>query len=250
MRTSSAATETEVLLDAAPGQLRGSDRYQKPLSPVWWASWQVPSSHSHVAGASQSSGIQLREAAARGDINCCERLLREGADINGAPGMMGMTALHAACERGHTAVVNMLLLRGAEPSSTTASGETALDRATYQGHAGCVRAMLSHGADPKRVAASTGWSPVSMADSLQHHSAARYLHSGAAQAPATRSSSRGSTALLASPSHRGLRTAGLGHPPASPSMELRQKLQFSPPARNSATLYSASKQLSLTSQRK
>jgi hypothetical protein len=244
---SNAVAETEVLLDAAPGQLRGADLRHSKSSPAWWSS--VPSSHSHVAGASQSLSIQLREAAARGDSSMVERLLGEGVDINSAPGMTGATALHAASERGHTAIVKMLLLRGAEPSAMTTSGETALDRATYQGHAGCVRALLSHGADPNRVASTTGWSPVSMATSLQHHSAARYLQSGAAQTPAPRStsrairsSSRGATSLWASPTRSSSQAEGSK---ASSGMDLstvspwstRQKLQFSPPARSPARPY-------------
>ena len=176
-------------------------------------------------------------------MSSVERLLGEGVDVNGAPGMTGTTALHAACERGHTAIVKMLLLRGAEPSAMTTGGETALDRATYQGHAGCVRALLSHGADPNRVASTTGWSPASMATSLQHHSAARYLQSGAAQTPATRTSSRATqssrlgTGLLSSPP----RVSSLASPrtdlaTASP-WSTRKKLQYSSLARSPAKHY-------------
>ena len=236
---SEAARETEVLLDAAPGQLRGADPESEKVSQPFWIN--VRSTHSHVAGSSRGSAIQLREASARGDSVTVERCLAEGVDVNSAPGMTGATPLHAAAERGHTTVVKTLLLRGAKPDATTASGETALDRATYRGHTDCVRALLSHGADPNRVAA-TGWSPASMATSLQHHSSSRFLQSGAVQlqptatimtarrTPSTVTSTRVSSTPVVSTSMsalRGSRRSPTASPrPVSPAA-LRRKLDYS-----------------------
>ena len=73
-----------------------------------------------------------------------ERLLQEGADVNSpASDMDGRTALQAAAEGGHLAVVERLLQEGADvnaPASDT-GGRTALQAAAERGHLATVKRL-------------------------------------------------------------------------------------------------------------
>ena len=60
----------------------------------------------------------------------------------------GVTALVAACERGHTACVALLLHHGAAPGKATRSGLTPVMACCYRGHADCLAACLEAGASP------------------------------------------------------------------------------------------------------
>lgn len=64
-------------------------------------------------------------------------LVEHGADVT-ARRQDGMTPLHGAAWRGHAAVAQALLARGADPAATAVSGphawQTAADTALSQGH--------------------------------------------------------------------------------------------------------------------
>uniref|UniRef100_A0A1X7TU83 Ion transport domain-containing protein n=1 Tax=Amphimedon queenslandica TaxID=400682 RepID=A0A1X7TU83_AMPQE len=66
------------------------------------------------------------------------------------------TALHIACEGGHTLVVKLLLKHGADANLTNDNGRTALSMACEEGHTQVVELLLEHGAD------------INLTDNLKH----------------------------------------------------------------------------------
>ncbi|HEX8915106.1 MAG TPA: ankyrin repeat domain-containing protein [Humisphaera sp.] len=66
--------------------------------------------------------------ASLGNLNMLDRAVAAGADVN-APGADGYTALHAAAENGHLAVVSPLLDRGADPRARVVNGQTSAELA-------------------------------------------------------------------------------------------------------------------------
>jgi ankyrin repeat protein len=65
-----------------------------------------------------SPGMELIEAAERGDLRTVHRLIFEGVDLESRDAK-GATALIRACAEGHLAVVSTLLKAGANPNATT-----------------------------------------------------------------------------------------------------------------------------------
>jgi ankyrin repeat protein len=59
----------------------------------------------------------------------------------------GATALHAASQNGHAAVVCALVRAGADVNAASGNGCTPLFRACENGQIGCVEALLHSGAD-------------------------------------------------------------------------------------------------------
>lgn len=68
---------------------------------------------------------RLREAAALGDLEEVQKLLRAGAEINSQNEINGWTCLHWACKRNHLRVVTYLLEIGADKEIFTSKGERA-----------------------------------------------------------------------------------------------------------------------------
>ena len=59
-----------------------------------------------------TESFPLHAAAKKGDVKAIERLLDEGADVDGAAN--GLTALFIACENGQIDAAQLLLDRGAD----------------------------------------------------------------------------------------------------------------------------------------
>lgn len=130
-------------------------------------------------------GVHALEWAARsGHVDVVERLLAHDPTLLDLPGARGNTALIAAAGNGCTAVVELLLSRGADPRARDEEGARALDDAAQEnhheiverlladdqgllelpgfhertalmaaaggGHAGLVKLLLEKGADPQR----------------------------------------------------------------------------------------------------
>lgn len=101
---------------------------------------------SRPGAAQDDPGDALRRAASAGDLAKVQELLAAGVDVN-AGNRYGATALAFASDKGHAAVVNLLLERGANPNSKDSFYNAApLDWAVQRGHAEIVRALLAKGA--------------------------------------------------------------------------------------------------------
>ena len=87
----------------------------------------------------------LNLAAASGDIEGVRSQLADGVDVN-AQGYRDETALMAASECGHAAIVEELLHAGAAVNLRSKTGATALMLASMNGHADIVRSLLAGGA--------------------------------------------------------------------------------------------------------
>lgn len=104
-------------------------------------------------------GGNLLAAAQAGDAGQALAALEEGADVNtlsavGSPG--AYTPLMLAAMFGHTALVELLLSRGADPNAETPSERgvetrTVLTVAAVNGEVGIVGLLLRHGASARAV---------------------------------------------------------------------------------------------------
>ncbi|OCT63049.1 ankyrin repeat domain-containing protein 40 [Xenopus laevis] len=65
----------------------------------------------------------LREAAALGDLEEVQKLLKCGANVNSQNEINGWTCLHWACKRNHLHIVSFLLEAGADEDILTSKGE-------------------------------------------------------------------------------------------------------------------------------
>lgn len=101
----------------------------------------------------------LRQAAARGDLATCRRLLTAASAPGGVTRCVrfsrddrGRSALHLAAATGHAAVVRLLLAHAApgEVDSVDGGGCAALQRAAADGRDEVVHLLLAHGADVDR----------------------------------------------------------------------------------------------------
>ena len=93
----------------------------------------------------------LAQAAYRGDLKECRRLLAQGADPNeGGPSFP--LPLNVAAERGSPAVVSALLKGGAIPNLRDAhEKQTPLHHALARGHVRMTATLLNAGADPNAL---------------------------------------------------------------------------------------------------
>jgi ankyrin repeat protein len=88
----------------------------------------------------------LHSAAAHADPVKALELARIVLEAGGPPNSVqegGFTALHAAAQRGHVALIELLLKHGADPELETAQGQKAVDLARSKGHEAAVRRLES-----------------------------------------------------------------------------------------------------------
>ncbi|XP_053323646.1 ankyrin repeat and SOCS box protein 10 isoform X5 [Spea bombifrons] len=86
----------------------------------------------------------LYVTATRGYAECLQLLLREGADVEFAPG--GESALHGACENAQPKCAEILLRYGANPNSRSEEGTFPLHRCTTHQSYPCSKLLLQYGA--------------------------------------------------------------------------------------------------------
>lgn len=93
-------------------------------------------------------------AIEQGDAEQVEVLIAERSDLAAGESLMGQwpssqTPLIQAAAKGDFEIVQMLLRAGAAVDAAEAEGTTALHQAVMAGHADVVRLLLDHGADPE-----------------------------------------------------------------------------------------------------
>ena len=97
----------------------------------------------------------LGQAAERGDVRECARLIRSGEDPD-APGPLGNRPLHYAAHEGHGRIVELLLAgERADANARNNRGATPLHNAAAGGHAECLEAMLRGAPTPTRSTSTT-----------------------------------------------------------------------------------------------
>jgi ankyrin repeat protein len=97
----------------------------------------------------------LMFAARVGDLASAKTLVTGGANVNDAEAW-GVSAVTMAAHAGHTAIVEFLLEKGADPNAAKA-GFTALHAAVMHRDEAMVRALLDAGADPNAPVET--WTP-------------------------------------------------------------------------------------------
>ena len=100
-----------------------------------------------LAAGADDPGEALREAARAGDLKRIEALLAAGVQVD-APARYGQTALYFAAEKGHLAVAQRLVERGANVNVEDGFfGTSVLEAALQGGHVELARYLLAHGSE-------------------------------------------------------------------------------------------------------
>ncbi|MDZ7643548.1 MAG: ankyrin repeat domain-containing protein [Woeseiaceae bacterium] len=142
------------------------------------------------------------DAAANGDAETLQQLLRSGADVNQVQGD-GRTALHWAADRGNTAMARMLIRAGANLTAGTRIGAyTPLHIASRKGHAEIVDAMLSAGANPAVVTSRSGSQPLHLAAASPSAETVRLLLAAGADVDARETSWQQTPLIFAAGANR------------------------------------------------
>ncbi|GMI85469.1 hypothetical protein HRI_002216200 [Hibiscus trionum] len=141
--------------------------------------YDVAAEHGHVRlFDALKLGDNLCLAARKGEVRAIQRLIENGAAINGRD-QYGWTALHRVSFKGRTDAVKMLIGKGIDINSRDEDGYTALHCAVESGHAEVVELLVKKGADVESRT-NKGIKPLQIADSLHYAGISRILiHGGA-----------------------------------------------------------------------
>jgi uncharacterized protein len=101
-----------------------------------------------VNGAQGDGMTALHWAALNGDAELASMLLYAGANVGAKTRIGGYTPLHLAAQIGNASVIAPLVAAGAQVGAATATGATALMQAAHSGSTDSVRILLENGADP------------------------------------------------------------------------------------------------------
>ncbi|KAG4114229.1 hypothetical protein ERO13_D12G033400v2 [Gossypium hirsutum] len=123
-------------------------------------------------------GDSLCFAARKGEVRSIQRLIENGAAINGRD-QHGWTALHRASFKGRIDTVKTLIDKGIDIDLKDEEGYTALHCAVESGHTDVVELLVKKGADVE-ARTKKGVTALQIADSLQYAGISRTLIHGAA----------------------------------------------------------------------
>ena len=125
----------------------GSD----PAGGVGRFYWRHGAVREAACGHPQSEGVNLHEAAARGDTAAIKTRLASGEHPDQRD-YLGAAPLHVAASKGHVAATSALLRDGAAAvDAADAGGRTSLHEAAARCRLAVVRQLLAAGADPARA---------------------------------------------------------------------------------------------------
>lgn len=134
-------------------------------------------------------GDDLCVAARKGEVRTIQRLLENGAAMNGRD-QHGWTALHRATFKGRTEAIRALLEKGVDVDAKDEDGYTALHCAAESGHADVTELLVKKGGDVE-ARTNKGVTALQIAESLHYVGITRILVNGGA--------CRESTAQIPSP---------------------------------------------------
>lgn len=103
--------------------------------------------------------VMLHVGASSNALDLARAALDLGADPSVDGARFGITPLHRAAHYGATAVVALLLERGADPDPLDHDGATPLMQAAQAGHVDVMRRLIEAGADPLRTSATGAFLP-------------------------------------------------------------------------------------------
>lgn len=110
---------------------------------------------------------ELCEAAKAGDLEAVKRLLGGGANPNAAQEKGAETCLILASRKGHNAVVQLLVEKGAEIDKKDGIGSTALMYASFMGQSDIASLLIANGAN-RELRNSLGTKAADMAKIMGH----------------------------------------------------------------------------------
>ena len=99
------------------------------------------------AWTSPAHGAEIHDAAMAGDVARVEALLQANPALVHSADSQGLTPLLYATDRGHSAVVQLLLGHGANANARTPSAVTSLHIAADRGRLDIAQELLSHQAE-------------------------------------------------------------------------------------------------------
>ena len=131
-------------------------------------SWSMPLLAVSLVFANPAARAgDLHDAARAGDLDRVQKLVVQGADVNGRAIKEETPLMHAALA-GKGDVVNYLLQRGANIEARNQHGLTALHAAAYGGHTDIVTLLISKGLDVNEASNRFQVSPLSLASEENH----------------------------------------------------------------------------------
>jgi ankyrin repeat protein len=121
-----------------------------------------------------AGATELHWAVHRDDGALVDRLIRQGANVNGA-NEYGVTPLALACTNRNATIVNALLAAKANPNVAQTNGVTPLMECARTGAAAGVASLLSRGASVEAAHAKSGQTALMWAAAGQHPETVKLL---------------------------------------------------------------------------
>lgn len=134
--------------DAAAALTGGPGAPMAPRLVISMLLASIVSAHCAHAGASRPGGVDVFDAAERGDAASVSRYLAAGGAVDARDDALGDTPLMTAAQRGHAAVARALIEAGAGVDlKSSTGGWTALMYAVHFGREEVAKALIAAGAD-------------------------------------------------------------------------------------------------------